>query len=200
MHCLSFSRYFASLLLAQVLTSSIQLVSKDTLPRLYWLIQEFVNEADPTMLHDHEQANGYVWSTIRPHLNLAYFPINSKPNHYYVYSGGRNDVTYTIYFRKLYLQCIEVGVISLQNMLLGEETRQVLQTEGLVDFVVCMPWYLPSGSKPQIRAWDLVRSLSTFVKLEPPSLANIARAKLAADIFGLERTLNAYSINDLSPL
>lgn len=180
------------------------------------------------MLHNHEQTNGYVWSTIRPHLNLAYFPINSKlknctPENVFdlfpletvhpdtdVVSctnyhedtpvvSGETSMTYKIHLSKLYLQCIEVGVISLQNMMLGEETRQVLLTEELVDFVVCMPWYLPSGSPPQIRAWELIRSLSTYMKLEPPSLANIARAKLATDTFGLERTLNAYSISDLSP-
>lgn len=185
--------------------------------------------ADPKALHDREREYGYLWSTLRPHINLAYSPINAHLKNsppelvienvalgtmhmktdtvsciYYQKDyvvGGKTRrkcrVVYTIRLDKLFLQCIEVGVVSLQNMLFGEKICKVLQDEKLVDFVVCMPWFLPSGSRPQHRACDLVRSLATFMKLEPPSLVNIARAKLAADTFGLERTLNAYSIHDL---
>jgi hypothetical protein len=203
------------------------------------MLQEFLVTADPQALHKHEQNNGYVWSTIRPHLNLAYFPINKRPlahcstemvietfgsveddsvvvetvgvetgavSYAYYFEDSLLEpvtddcsftVVHTINLRKLFLQCVEVGIISLQNMMCGEETRRVLQDEKMGDFVVCLPWFLPSGSKPQQRACELVRSLANFVKLEPPSLANIARAKLATDTFGLEHMLSVYSLHNL---
>lgn len=226
-------RYFASLLAAQIITTSLQLIDEDTLLHLCRMLDEFLKTANPQALHKHEQNNGYVWSTIRPHLNLAYFPIDKRPlanrspqmvtktfgtiaddivvvetdaiSCAYCFEDPLSDYTvdysmtviHTITLRKLFLQCVEVGIISLQNMMCGEETRKVLEDEEMGDFVVCLPWFLPSGSKPQLRACELVKSLANFVKLEPPSLANIARAKLAADTFGLEHMLSVYSIHDL---
>ena len=233
----STSRYFASLLAAQIITASLELIDEDTLLHLCRMFDEFLKTADPQALHKHEQNNGYVWSTIRPHLNLAYFPINKCPlancspemviktfgnvaddvvvvetdaiSCAYYFDDTLPDplsncttdysfaVVHTISLRRLFLQCVEVGIISLQNMMCGEETRKVLENERMGDFVVCLPWFLPPGSKPQRRACELVRSLANFMKLEPPSLANIARAKLAADTFGLEHMLSVYSIHDL---
>ena len=210
---------------------SLDSVAKETLPRLCSFIEDFLTAADPETLHDYEQKNGYIWSTIRPHLNLAYFPINAQHrcstelvikssgvenlfaesdamSYTYVYRDPDDmsvddddtefkELQYTIHTDKLYLQCVEVGVISLQNMMLEEKTRTVLRDEELVDYVLCMPWFLPPGSAAQRRARELVRSLGANMKLEPPRLVNIARAKLAADTFGLERTLQAYSVHDL---
>ena len=204
----------------QLIASSLAMIPKDILPHIGLMLHEFLKTADPVALHKHERSNGYVWSTIRPHLNLSYLPIGIEsvspervitiPAHRAIscetdsiclHRNNQSDtfetsspISYTVNLRNLLLQCSEVGVISLQNMTLGEETRGILEKEGLLDFVVCMPWFLPPGSKPQKRARDLVRSLS---RLEPPSLVNIARAKLAADTFGLEKMLNTHSVHEL---
>ena len=86
---------------------------------------------------------------------------------------------------KLHLCCVELGVLSLQNMLQGEWHQKVLMEEGLVDFVTCMPWYLPKDTAAHDRACQLTVSLRPILR-QPPSLLNIARAKLATTCFGLD--------------
>lgn len=222
----SISRYFASLLVVQLIAFSLPLIPEETIPQLCWMIQKFLMTANPQALHKHECSIGYVWSTVKPHINLVYLPMRAAASRDIINSmsaeeslGWQTDrisclniikesdpqdhtvddstTTYRVDVSDLLLQCAEVGVISLQNMMLREETRKILENEQQVDFIVCMPWFLPQGSKPQIRASELVRSLGNVMKLEPPSLVNIARAKLATDTFGLEKMLNTYSLHDL---
>ena len=220
-----FTRYFASLLVVQLIAFSLPLIPKETLSHLCWMIQQFLLTANPQSLHKHECDIGYVWSTVKPHVNLVYLPMRTVALHDIVISipaegslrrqinltsciniveesdpveyGADSTRTYRVDVNDLLLQCAEVGVISLQNMMLREETRNILEKEEQIDFIVCMPWFLPQDSNPQKRACQLVTALGNVMKLEPPSLLNIARAKLAADTFGLEQMLNTYSLHDL---
>ena len=205
-------RYFGSLLFAQILTRSLELVPKAILPKIYFFMESFLTWADPKTLHSHEAANGYIWSTVRPHINLVYFPINTHKhsNAVNVDIMETDEITiraplqecvrqlmHELTTETIHMQCIEMGVVSLQNMVKGEAVRQVLRDEGLIDFVVCMPWFLPAASRAQLRARALVSELSRCMKLQPPSLVNITRAKLAATKFGLDRILKTNSIQDL---
>jgi len=88
-------------------------------------------------------------------------------------------------------------VFSLQNMLSGTQVREILIQEELVDYVVCMPWYVPPGSHAQNRARELVSYLGQTMQLQPPRLVTMVRAKLAALHFGLEKVLRTTSIHAL---
>eukprot|EP00731_Ephydatia_muelleri_P001982 Em0001g1982a len=63
--------------------------------------------------------------------------------------------------------------------------------QGLMDYVICLPSVLPVGSRAQQRAKDLVTMLGKEMHLQPPSLNTMARARLAATHFGLDRVLKA---------
>ena len=60
---------------------------------------------------------------------------------------------------------------------------------GLLDFVVSLPWVMPAGTRAHTRACAVVSYMSEKMVLQPPSLINIARAKLAIMHFGLKKIL-----------
>ena len=175
-----------------MITWSLELIPPSLLPRLHTFIEQFLNTAHHQVIQQHEAKNGYIWSTIVPFVNLAYFPyLNPK----YVPSCSSSDEHQTT--RQLQLLCIEAGVFSLQNMLSGTQVREILIQEELVDYVVCMPWYVPPGSRAQKRAHELVSCLGQTMQLQPPRLVTMVRAKLAALHYGLEKVLRTTSIHAL---
>ena len=140
-------------------------------------------------------------------MNLIYFPLSAHTSP--VPSEAPVDrlaiklrTDYDIASRStntedVYLQCVELGVVSVLNMTQRREVQQLLQDEGLIDYVTCMPWILPQGSRAQQKAVKLVNKLSQCLKLQPPSLINICRAKLASVKFGLNTILNTNSVQEL---
>ena len=69
--------------------------------------------------------------------------------------------------------------------------------EKLVDYITCMPWYVPPRSRAQERASELVSRLGQTMQLQPPRLVTMVRAKLAALHFGLEKVLTTFSVHEL---
>ena len=187
-----FDRSFATLLFALMITWSMELITPSLLPMLQDFIKLFFKTADHQMIRQQEAKCGFVWPTIFPFVNLSYFPyLNPK----YIPSCSSSDEHQTI--RQLQLLCIEAGVFSLQNMLSGSQAREILIKEELVDYVVCMPWYIPPGSRAQTRAHELVSCLHQTMQLQPPRLVTMVRAKLAALHFGLEKVLRTTSVHAL---
>ena len=58
-----------------------------------------------------------------------------------------------------------------------------------------MPWHVPVVSRD--KAVALLRELGRHVRLEPPRLCNIAKAKLAKTHFGLERVAKVTSVGEI---
>ena len=185
---------------SQLLTSSPQLFSLKQKSTLAQFISNFLDEATPKQIRDHEVKNGYKWSTVTPFVKLAYYPrFNrelSMEIHRDTASTDAQD-SMTVDLNILAVHCIEMGVFSMQNVLHDEEIRDVLVCEGLVDYIVCMPWNAPQESRVQQRATELVTFLSQHIQLQPPSLVSVTKARLASLHFGLERVLNTLSVHDL---
>lgn len=185
---------------SQLLTSSPQLFSLKQKSTLAQFISNFLDEATPKQIRDHEVKNGYKWSTVTPFVKLAYYPqFNrelSMEIHRDTASTDAQD-SMTVDLNMLAVHCIEMGVFSMQNVLHDEEIRDVLVCEGLVDYIVCMPWNVPQESRVQQRATELVTFLSQHIQLQPPSLVSVTKARLASLHFGLERVLNTLSVHDL---
>ena len=80
---------------------------------------------------------------------------------------------------KLQLVSLQLTLFALQNWLGGENHRQILRKEGLLDFVICMPQYVPPSLRPQ--AEELVQMVvsSPGIPEGPPKLLNLVKAKLA---------------------
>jgi len=127
-----------------------------------------------------EVTRWYVWSTFVPYVKLVYIPDTPQPEA----------------VRKLQLLSLETIIFSLQNMLGRENHRQVLKQEGLVDYVTCMPSYVPESLKP--KAKELVQMLATSADLQVPlpTLSSLVKAKLAKMYFGLEGVL-AMSVGEI---
>ena len=71
-------------------------------------------------------------------------------------------------------------ILALRVMIGREENKQMLIKENLKDFICCAPFYLPE---------ELRAEAKVFAKevgcLQPPSLLNIVRSKLAKIHYGL---------------
>ena len=168
-------------------------------------ISDFLNEATPNEIRDHEVKNGYKWSTVIPLVKVVYYPRQNRKFSMEVHRDDVNttdtqansDGTATLDLNKLAVDCIETGVFSMQNVLHDEDIRDVLVREGLTDYITCMPWNVPSDSRVQQRAKELVVFLSQLVQLQPPSLVNVTKARLASLHFGLDRVLNTHSVHEL---
>ena len=114
-----------------------------------------------------------------PYVKLAYIP-NTPPQ-------AEETVTN---IGRLQLTSLRLAIFSLRNGLGRECQRQTLLKEGLLDFVICMPQYVPPSLRPQ--AEELVQMVvsSPDIPEGPPKLLNLVRARLAKMHFGLEQVLS----------
>lgn len=158
-------------------------------------IKEFLESADYEKISEHEKRKGYIWSTVTHFVKLAYLPRNSPLWSFNTSSEENGDTAKES--QELGELCIEAGVFSLQNVLLSSDTRDILKAEGLVDYIVCMPWHLSPDTKAHMKACDLRQFLSSKMQLQPPSLVNLAKAKLAVSHCGLEKVIKARSLHDI---
>ena len=85
--------------------------------------------------------------------------------------------------------CLEVGILSLQVKLQGDNGRKVLIKQGLLDYLVCLPWFIPERHRAHRRAHSLLDMVGAHMPLQPPSLNNIVRAKLAVTSCGLKKAM-----------
>ena len=80
--------------------------------------------------------------------------------------------------KDLYLASLQRGIFLLQRACTTEDTLEILEMEGLIDFIICLPWHVSEGLAEE--AGSIVQLLSQKRTLQPPTLKNIAKAKLAA--------------------
>ena len=111
-----------------------------------------------------------------PYVKLAYVP----------YAPPQAEETN---IGRLQLVSLRLAIFSLQDGLGRECQRQTLLKEGLLDFVICMPQYVPPSLRPQ--AEELVQMVvsSPDIPEGPPKLLNLVKARLAKMHFGLELVL-----------
>ena len=178
-----------------MVVSSAHVITLSDLLRINMFLRESVAMADIDAAHKflHEQLSGWI-GTLKGLANLAYYPYKNRGfsciQSYYSEKHKRA-------VWRLEQRCIEVGVMSLHLALLGKVEKQILIKEGLVDYIVCLPWCLHQGSTAYHRACDIVTYLSGEMQLQPPSLLNLAKAKLASIHFGLKKMLNTFTMQDL---
>ena len=128
-----------------------------------------------TEIRDIEIERGFNCSIFIPYVKLVYLP---------------NALQTDSLLGKLQLVSLQLAIFSLQNMLGRQAHRELLQKEGLLDFVICMPQYVPPSLRPQ--AEELVQMVvsSPDIPEGPPKLLNLVKARLAKMHFGLERILS----------
>lgn len=181
--------------LSAVVVSSAHVMTLPDLLRISIFLQESLDKDDIYAAHYflHKHLSGWI-GTLKGIASLAYYP----------YQNPRFSCTQSYYSekhkrttRQLEQRCIEVGVVSLHIALLGEVEKKILVKEGLVDFIICLQWCLPRGSRAYHRACGMIDYLRGQMQLQPPSLLNLAKARLASMHFGLKKILNTFSMQDL---
>ena len=160
--------------LVQLIIVSPQLLSSSTLQTISCQLASFLDTADPKLLAEVEIENEEIWQSFLPYIRLVYQPFDNESMS-----------------KELYWNCLELSVISLQNMLSRSDHREVLVKEEMLDFITCLPWYIDEASKAHSRAVDLVSMIRTSsdVHFKVPSLVNMSKAAVAKYYCGLVKAV-----------
>ena len=142
-------------------------------------LMESVCSFDPVDIRNYEIKEGLVWGTFIPYISYLYDPVKT-------YSSDMLAL--------LYYLSTSVLLHALQNAL-GRETHvKILIDEGLLEYVVALPWHVPIRCRAQAIA--VLKEVSKFVQIRPPSLCSLAKAKLAKSMTGLKKVLGMRSLSD----
>ena len=168
--------------------AQLALISPEMLPKCYLgtihtYMKGFLEKALPAEVRKYEEDQVCIWATLLPYLKLLYLP--DAPRTF-------PDVPLLSNLQQL---SIDAVLLFLHSKIIGENHREVLLKEGLLDYVFCMPWYVPFKSRERARA--LVSELGNHIRPEPPKLCTLAKAKLAKMHFGLERIVKMASMGEI---
>ena len=109
----------------------------------------------------------------------SFVPVNL----YEPYLSFNNPTKMDKYLESLYHLLFNTLLNSLESTMWRKGHVQFLTEEELLDFVVMAPWFVPSCS--QERAHCVVHQFTKLQRLQPPSLINICKAKVAKLRVGL---------------
>lgn len=157
-------------------------IAAEQMRRIGSFIAEFLDSANPTDMQNFEEQREIYWVTMLPHMRVVYTPAS-------LYNEGKPAQD-----AKVLSLCLKIAIFSLRVMNLNSENKHVLAKEGLLDYLQCLPWYLPPQSEVQQCASQLTRDLANMLSLltQPPTLSNMARARLATMHFGLDSVLQKH--------
>ena len=115
-----------------------------------------------------EKEAGYSWSTLTPLMSLVY--CNETIN---------NDSKKQELAKELHSTGINVGLFSLNVMCTTATGIEVLEKEGLVDFLISLPWCVKEEHRQS--ADEIVASFAgnAGTTTKPPRLLNMAKARIA---------------------
>ena len=163
------------MMIAQLVLTKVACFPDSLTYRACRFLMHFLSDVDCSLLHKWAvQVNGCALNDILPVMRMVY----STPS--------RHTSPFPIA-----LLCLNIALLGLQVILNGEDERQVLIKQGLLDYLTCLPWYIPKGSGAHERAKAVLDMVGSHVPLQPPSLNNIVRAKLAATCCGLEKAMHS---------
>ena len=162
--------------------SIIILQSPHTVPQRHLsgineIVAEFISNTTIDDIRNYESNRGTIWATLIPYVKLVYLP--ESPSR-------ADDLNH--FPPELSDMCLRVILLFLHSKLSTAMYHTLLEKEGLIDFMVCLPWYVPPSCRPTALAMvsDLRTSLPT---VGPPRLLNLAKARLAKCGLGLEAVL-----------
>ena len=143
-------------------------------------LMESVCAVDPVDVRAYEIKEGLVWGTFLPYITYLYDPKRLLSSELLV---------------KLHQLSTSVLLHALKNALGRDAHVKILLDEGLLEYVVALPWHVPESCRTL--AMGIRKEVSKFVQIRPPSLCSLAKAKLAKSSTGLKRVLDMRSVSDL---
>ena len=147
------------------------------------MMESLVRNESPHDIRKYEEEQVCVWATLLPYLKLLFLP--NAPR-----ATPDNPL-----LAELQLRSVETVLFFLRSKIQRSDHQEILAREGLLDFVVCMPWHVSVGLRASAKA--MVSELSSHVLLQPPRLSNIAKAMLAKDSLGLESVVKTNSVAEI---
>lgn len=181
--------YFTQMFLAQLVLQSPHLIQPNLLEKMAQHAETFLQMATPTELTEYEENRRFSWSVFFPYVNLIYLP--SIPLHQASVATEENSTL----LHKLQLMAIETILFWLHNTLGRESHREILIKEKLLDYVVCIPWYVPEVLQDKARAFTSM--LASHTPVEPPRLSILSKAKLSKMHFGLKKMMEVQSVHEV---
>lgn len=176
-------RCFTLVVLAQLILVSPKLMPKALLGTVCAYMNKFLQKGLPVEIRKYEEDQVCVWATLLPYLKLLYLP------------NCPRAFPCDPFLTQLQLLSMDTILFFLHTKIIQENHRSILLKEGVLDFVVCLPWHVPLELTERAKA--LLCELSSHVQLEPPKLFNIAKAKLAKLCFGLEKVVSMLTVRDI---
>lgn len=193
MQCHKVNPHFGCRCTILVEFAQLVLVSPHLIPSIFIDVilnnmNQFLSETHPSQITKYDEEQCCIWSTLLPYIKLFYLP-DHQLHHTAVILNSHPS------FRPLLRASVNVNLFFLHSKVGRDYTCKVLIKEGLLDYVIALPWYV--DLEFQERAKALVYELGSHVQLQPPRLCSIAQAKLAKIYFGLERVIQFYLPVDL---
>ncbi len=167
---------------AQLVLTSPHLLPRDNVEALTSRMECLLTSTTPLQLMQFEEKKRFSWSVFFPYVRLVYSPNVPRP--------GLDPP-----LARLQLLSLEMVLFWLRNTLGQASHREILAKEGLSDYVICLPWFMPEASRDN--ACALVSVFMGEACVSPPRLSTLARGKLAKMHFGLERVIKAVSGHEL---
>ena len=155
-------------------------------------MSRYISSVTYDVIQQRMQEKRYYWSTFIPFLSLCYSPKGTRAS----IEGREAETPIDQSLIELHRYCVHAGLLSMKCMSVAENAEEVIAHEELVDYIVCVPWFLPD-QESRSSAVELVNlTRRSLGRLQPPSLTNIVKAFLASQCCGLEKTLkkDAHSV------
>ena len=147
-------------------------------------VMEDVLKYDPLEVGRFEHQIGISWGSFLPLLFLYEPPHNPSTS-----KSDNHDLS------KLSRLATDVLLHSFQSTVWREEHIEVLIDEGLLDYVIMLPWFVPPCSKD--RAIIMVREITEIHQIQPPSLCTLCKGSVAKMRLGLNIFMDMSSISDV---
>ena len=99
-----------------------------------------------------EKTRGMRWPDIFPTVRLVYSPLCRAS------------------LCPIDLLCLEAGVCNVHIILSRDNEIQTLIKQGLLDYLICLPWHISEGLEARKREKLLLEKVGSHMPLQPPSL------------------------------
>ena len=166
-------------------------ISHVALQRMDVFLTDFIRDVDPLVLAQEEQTSGNFWSVFEPFVTLLYVPTPLE--------GSREGGERELLLQKMRTCSVQSALIALHIIILcsddGHKSLDIICRENLLPYIILAPVHVPVSLRSQ--ASEVVRCLGRHVQIEPPTLADLAKASLAKYQFGLERLLHLRTPHEL---
>ena len=171
-------RYFVVMIISHLALTKAALLPKQLIPQMEFFVNRFLSSLDFSLFCIWmRKVNGFIWHDLFTPLRLAY-----------------SQLRYTS-ICPIDSLCLEAVIIHIQMLLNNDDERQILIRQGLLDYLICLPWHISEGLEAHKRAKLLLEMVGCNIPLQPPSLNNIVRAKLAAMWCGLEEAMSSQLVS-----